>query len=946
MSSLTNSENYIQRLLTDFQKQLQPILESNRIIQDYTLLNGYINFVHSKVYRLIFNILEDEKTNIGSNDHLNFDSNVISNILIVLWEKIQYPIFKWFQAWQKCLLPKSKDEKPKYVEFRQMNSKVTKFFKSVHSFYYDIIENIHSQYDLSQVISNSIFKNLNLTDKNQIKNTEKYKLDQNNKLGVLLVVTLHRCILYIGSSQKYKTISDKISNKYVIDDFKKSIRYFDMASLILPSVGETYLQKGMILISTENYGIASYEFIRSILSRIPNLAGFSNLTKLLCDDKSSLRKRFESILLDTHNKDILSTRIVDKEITEYYFLALFSNKFTKCIQKDIPQNTDDTLLDGRLKLNHIELALYERISTKYMKNIHTIFVSLLTVIGGYEIISLNNTNSNDQLRIKKISLDEISEKQLAYLKFAFDLISHIFNNVIAKGWENNLEKYEYLAMVRIVICWIKSNKSVIQYSHRNRKFCDSFVNLLNNFLSSKKFTEMTIPDVRPGRAYFFQEDIFLKEFSPIKYALADFNDTAIFSKLDSPNRLVGEVEISEKLNNNDETELRLQSILYSGSKFFRKNSFNVEWIPSKNSFSTIEPMKEEPKSKMKPYKKSNFITEKKNKGNSKSASSRVLSLTELENQIINSRGTSTTEQRGYSGSSLPMAPSSFIVKPSSSLTTDKSSHHKDDTDSSLGSNRLSLSTRSNDSISSKDEGVSEDKEEIQKVETIPSSSDASPKLLRNIEKINVPENPQQPKSNNENTIQQDTQIQDSLPKFTGFQNSYPYATPNVNNTINSMQLEGKYSQLPISSCPFPQQNGFNPVDATKYPPVQTNTDYQGNPIQNLPSQPVANRDSNYNQLMGVPGEFFANRGGYPAPIQYMNGSYFSYQQQVTTSQYGAPPGWTQPQRFVPPPHSLPNHPQQQQQQQQQQQIQYTQEYTRMNTQQQMQSWQSYKNTQF
>lgn len=688
MNNLANSENDVLRILMDFQKQLNPILKSNQIIQDYTLLNGFINFVHSKISCMISDILLEQRKLIISgereavldsfesekNDNKDvrliptIDTNFIAKILDLLWVIIEYPVFKWFQAWGNSISRRETNPKDqKFVEFRQMNSKLTKYFKSVHKFHYGIIENILTDFDISSVVSSSAIKELNIKEKSE---SDKVKLNSESPQAVLLIIALHRCILYIGSSQRYKTMGEKVSNKFIQDNFKKSLRYFDIASLILPSVGETYLQKGMIYIQTDNYGTASYEFIRSILSRIPSTAGLINLNKIIYQPESSLRDKFIFSLSNIHKKEISGERVSDRLIVEYYFLALFSSKIAPCVWID--KDNSKNLVNG-IGLNHLEKVMYKKISGRYSKITKIIFQNFISVIGGFEYILLKEGHSQND--IKHLALKDLTKPQLNYLNFAFDFISHIIEEVVMKSWEKNMNSFEYLAMIRIVECWIKTNRYVIQYSHRNETFCYALVRLFNSMICSQYVDLETVFVERPKRAYYFEEDIILKEFSSVKYALTDFNDDAIFNMDNSPNRLVGHVNESESLTKMEESKLRISSILYSGKKFFFKNSCGIEWDENNNTF------KLPPKKISKNLQVTNVssISKEHVRGLKEQSGTWRLNKQEkmknvigLENKLMKYRNTSKQFERGYSGSSTPIAPESFTFKPSFSMTNKQS----------------------------------------------------------------------------------------------------------------------------------------------------------------------------------------------------------------------------------------------------------------------------------
>ncbi|CCH62611.1 hypothetical protein TBLA_0H03300 [Henningerozyma blattae CBS 6284] len=725
MSNLaTNSpsvnEKYVWETITGFQKQLHDLLKNNQLSEDFTLLNGYLTFVQSKLERLVQNSIDEQQscylqpTSISSDNNFNdngtnnetkdasitINEKIVPLILDMLWDKIYYPIFKWFQAWKRHLSPKSSQEQPKYVEFRKMNSKFNKFFSIVHKFYYLTIELLNSKYDMSTVISNKIIKDLNLPlfneSKKYSKPTKLIELKQDSKFTVLVVVSFHRCVLYLGSAQRYRTMSEKLFDRFSVQDFKKAFRYLDIASLLLPSVGEPHLQKSLIYLNTNNFGCATYEFIRCSLSRIPNQSGLSMFKTMMFDKNSIIREKFDEILKSTQVYEISGSKIVNREIIEYYFLALFGCYFAPTSWTK--ENSNFEKLYNDMNLKYLKRIYYERMSTRYIKNIQLIFKNLIILIGGYQLL-INEQN-------KKITtLNDLTNQLINYLNFTFEFISNLIENVIKPAWCKDIENWEYLAIIRIIECWIKSNKIILLFSHRNTKFCKSLGIFLNEIWKSEKLNFETFSKHRPKRNYYFEEDVILKEFSCINNVLTDFNDNEIFSTINKSDRLIGNINKEEKLTIQQENQLRLEAIVSSGYKFLNNNSYGVEWNNDKHIYE-FKNCKIEINNnnitnnyiKMKSTNNNETIFSKKNNGFSKrSNGEKLIAVTELENKLQQIRNPKkspstssapttassfmnrrSTEPWGYSGSSVPMAPESFTIRPSSALTSKKDDNVQED----------------------------------------------------------------------------------------------------------------------------------------------------------------------------------------------------------------------------------------------------------------------------
>lgn len=694
---LTNAEKNVWETINNFQGQLDSTFKSNQIVHDFAPLKGFLSFADSKLTRMVTESMreqqatyEDARKECGADI---IDSQTVPLILRLYWEKICYPIFKWFQAWRKMLLPKTPKEQIKHVEFRRMNAKLTKFFKSTHKFYYNVLEDLAAHYDCSDVLPKEILHELNLHEK---ESDQQIKLDSNSNFTVFIVTTLHSCLLYLGAAHRYKTTGEKVINKFQVQDFKKSIRYLDLACLVLPSIGEVHLQKGLIYVQTDNLGYAIYQFARSALARIPSRAAQTNFANIICDKNSQLHQKVNQTLTELSRQVSDRAKIVNREVIEYYFLALFASSFSPLSWLNPAK---EGCLQNGLQLNALRNDLYETIKTRNIKNFEAIFEELITVIGGFDLLLINCRKGTDNFDPRTTNLKDLKKNHLSYLTFSFDFITLVLN-VVRESWLQNLENYHYLAMVRIVECWLKSNRAALQYSHRDENFCRALALLSNDLLKSDMFDLKTLSTVKPVRSYYFQEDVRLKEFSGVKNALTDFNDTEIFSMEDSAARLMGYVPEEEKLDHIEEASLRAKAIIASGQKFFVKNSCGIVWNSQKSFYELPK------RSLMEAPKQTNSVVVKRveikpaktGKKNNVAQGIKMLSVTELEEKLERTRQGPKLPQWGYSGSSAPSAPESFKIKPSSELTERLSSRSVVSEDSdrlhSSSSTLSSLSPRS------------------------------------------------------------------------------------------------------------------------------------------------------------------------------------------------------------------------------------------------------------
>lgn len=308
--------------------QLNSILKSNQLFQDYALLNGFLAFVHSKLNAAILTSIESQCGKSFAADLDSFDQSSISSILDFSWESVHYPIFKWFQMWRNYILfeKENKKQQTKFIDFRKMNSKMLKFFKTVQNFYVNVINTVYKKYDISVLLPKRIIQDLKLSD---IENTTNVgdslavkTFNSSSPLAHLIPTLFHRCLLFLGTAYRYKTLLEEISNKYSISNFKKSLDFFRLASLVLPSAGETYSQAGAIFLQTGNLGIAVFNFVKGMMTKMPSPVSIKNFGALMVDNKSSLNRSLHTTIMNTYLQESKGPRTPAKEILEFYFLGL------------------------------------------------------------------------------------------------------------------------------------------------------------------------------------------------------------------------------------------------------------------------------------------------------------------------------------------------------------------------------------------------------------------------------------------------------------------------------------------------------------------------------------------------------------------------------------------------------------------------------------------------
>ncbi|KOH01045.1 Ebs1p [Saccharomyces eubayanus] len=651
--------------------QLNSILESNQLFQDYALLNGFLAFVHSKLNGIVVSSIESEYAfHLSKNsrvvDPVSLENGKVLSIIDFSWENVHYPIFKWFQMWRNYILFKKENQKQqaRFIEFRKMNSKMLKFFKTVQNFYFNIINTIYKRYDISVLLPNKIVQDLKLADIKRDINVELNTFDNGCPFARLIQVIFHRCVLFLGTAHRYKSLIEELSNKYPTSTFKKSLSYFHLASLILPGAGETYSQAGMVFLQTGNLGPAMYEFVKGMMTKMPSPVSIKNFHSIMVDNKSSLNRNLHATIMNTYLQESKGWKSPNKEILEFYYLGLLGSVWSPNSWRD---DTKSNQLNNGIKLKHLEAVLYETMSTRYLKNVQTIFKNLIITIGGFHLLLKRRPDADIN------GLQDLRTNELDYLKFVFRFIGHILNDIVKESWSENVEVPEILGMVRVINCWIKSNPIVLQYCETDIEFVNSLAYLVNDIMKNKPSLSFNITGRHPKRTYWFEEDLMVKGLSFMNFQLSDFEDYEEIIHMDSKfDRLIGDPPLCDKEPASSEMLLRLQAIVNSSYKLLAENKCGVEWSDDKSRyiFNKKIGFRENVKSNTRSPKE--LIERTKSRTKTKtSVTNGSISMADLERQMRNSSLNPSTPIMGYSGSSVPMAPDTFDVKPSGIITGNK-----------------------------------------------------------------------------------------------------------------------------------------------------------------------------------------------------------------------------------------------------------------------------------
>ncbi|CAB4255180.1 similar to Saccharomyces cerevisiae YDR206W EBS1 Protein involved in inhibition of translation and nonsense-mediated decay [Maudiozyma barnettii] len=507
-----------------------------------------IQDIHADIYKLLLAESSMYFENVGDsnlNDDIQFKDQM-SSVFDDVWFKIQKPLFVWFQTW-KLSLPKEKRRGLKVaVERRKLLYRLKRIFKIMHRFYYTIIEKLLSRLNLSKIIPNQIIQELNIKVSNRI-DPPINPLEFGETVSIVLTETIYQCIFYLGKIHYWQVLLEIREIILSIGKFSKSRRYLAMASSLLPSYGKTYSQMSLLYLKSGDAFEALYYSIRSLGTKIRHkhsMIMFKNIIQ-----GNSIR----NVIIDSD--DIRKMRVEDAflMVLKYYYNHNYSN--TKLINTISKMFFTDFKFSGGPRGTDI------------------IFKMIIVIAG-----CLHERMPKDETKMKSFHKVILTKNQQKYLDWTFDLVSGIFNVIIINNYKEKFNNETgSLGILRFIMCWIKSNKYLLQYAHRNRGICKILANSVNMFNDHHIVGTNLYVEHRPERPYLFQEDILVRELFYIKYRLTDFNDKIIFEHKDIVNGLLGCPEDSLKLSVYSENLLRLTAIISSIIKFLSNNKFGIVW---------------------------------------------------------------------------------------------------------------------------------------------------------------------------------------------------------------------------------------------------------------------------------------------------------------------------------------------------------------------------------
>ncbi|KAG0670654.1 Translation inhibition and nonsense-mediated decay [Maudiozyma exigua] len=661
------------RIINGFSRQLTDIFEAGNPAEENAILKGFVILVQSRIQAMVeahfATGLEQARSDIEPKSLL-----YAIRVLQLTWDRIWYPIYCQFNGQRDTLaIEWTRSTSKNYPEIRRLTSKVKKFSDSVTDFYMIIIQLVQKNINTNHIVPKFATNLLKIETTDEMKSNMIQK--PSDRLAFLVNAIYHSNMFYLGCLNRSKAVCSRFNDKYTLEDFNVSIQYFDAAILLNSYLGRYFYQKSFVYLTLNDDPTYCFNNVLAHLAPGRCSTAILQIRSIFYERNSDRHMHIREVLKDIHQADLFSSKIVNREIIGYYTLALIGLN----LNKDVWLDRDSDEKKGNMQtimgigIKHMELALNERLGTRYIKNIDLIYQNLITVIGCYHLI--------DDLNVV-CSKNGIKQHKRTYLKFASSYMMTILDRVIIAGWEKSLETYQYLAMARIMLDWIHTNDDVHKCITKIEEFMQLLATLVNKLNASKY---MAYEEIKSGIpiTYLLEEDLLPHT---LKFLVKPFNELdgkIMMESKDKCNRICGQVVETDgdgddgKLPKEEEAVIRMKSIIVMVKKLLSDNTHDINWDESaaKYVFTKIRRNNFNNNIENSLINKNNNKTDSLTGGKQRGIFSKAsLKKIDSENkkpdaleQLIKRRGLGVSQMPVYSGSSV-VAPESFTTKPTLAFT--------------------------------------------------------------------------------------------------------------------------------------------------------------------------------------------------------------------------------------------------------------------------------------
>lgn len=540
-----------------YKAQLQDFLSKKYV--DQPLLLGFNSVVQAKFHAWIVadanTYYHSQEDGGGGNAQQNPHFSTIE-YFEQLWCEFHYPIIKFFQRhhaafftevlgdfeeFQKGRTNKEKAAfRVKLVEIRKINESFVKFVKQGHDFYRGLMKHF-SVHFCNPLIPNQFLSEFDFEVPDSAVQTSNANLQAN------FVFLVHRCLLYLGNLSrhrafiefsyvnpclstgnfwKYKDLSHSGKTKVMKPAYNKAISYYKLCILLLPALNESYNHIGMIHNLVDEKYDAVYWFLRSQSTRIPDYTlGHANFVAVLKKDWFLLQ------LVAIYSKDDLSKANMGDlfvcllgtfYMPEQYRRGknIVRNISYSQVEKDFLEMAFNSFADDDKQVHLQQLVMMIAVQKRMELEKHENLARFNTFIGWYfEALFKASTFTTQRQKAKVLACSRL-------------VFSFIREN---KPFFAFLKTKEAKTTVATICDFVNSLLASVD-SHEEDTSQEETISQDSTF---NTIVELLKSSARPLRGYYFEEDVLLKDFLPIKFQFKDFKDDHLFAS-NNINLLVGD----------------------------------------------------------------------------------------------------------------------------------------------------------------------------------------------------------------------------------------------------------------------------------------------------------------------------------------------------------------------------------------------------------------------
>ncbi|GMM56405.1 Ebs1 protein [Maudiozyma humilis] len=555
-----------ERTIQECQVQLNEIFQSNQLKEDYTILKGFISFVQSKVSVLVEqNIVQLLKSSDKPEVDKTYDLHFTIWILNITWEKIWYPIFKWFQSYREAILDVSgKKNESSYIEMRRLTVKLKKYCEAITNFYIQPMQLIATKVDISKLVPKSVISALKISQQDSL---------TDEKLSTISMKMTHvicyECLLHLGSLNRYKAICSKISSNYDVEDFAESLNFLNLSIELCPWNGSAYFQRGLVYTTLDRYCSILFNNVLGSIVDQPSKFALTSVWNMMWKSDTPLHDHIMKMVSSIHREDLNGRKLVNKEIIEYYALALQGYYLNEASW--VSKNNNVASING-VNVQHMEFVLFERVATKYSRNQNLIFETIMSLIGQYGLFDIYAA----KLSASKNNKSDLKQRKFSYLGFMFAYVNVVIENGILRSWKSDNSSFTTLGLMKIVLSWILSNQDVLRYAIENSLFLQNLATLLNDILRSSYY-DKDWKTQKTSESCLLEEDILMKVINSISRHEYRVTDSSLYKhqeKIDT----VTDDHNEETAEQQDITlELRLRDVERMGALLLNKCGSSITW---------------------------------------------------------------------------------------------------------------------------------------------------------------------------------------------------------------------------------------------------------------------------------------------------------------------------------------------------------------------------------